>query len=297
MNQDQWEKIKNGAGFIAALDQSGGSTPKTLAAYGISENEYHSEAEMFALVHQMRARLITSPAFGGAEILGAILFARTMDSDIDGLPTADYLWQQKQVVPFLKIDQGLADEVGGVAMMKPIDNLTAVLRHAQSKNIFGTKMRSVIKAANPAGIKQIVEQQFDFSAQILAHDLMPIIEPEVDININDKVAAEKILRDELLTKLDQLDDAQQVMLKLTIPTIDNFYLDLVNHPRVLRVVALSGGYSQTVADAKLAHNDGLIASFSRALLEGLTVQQSAAEFDQTLARSISAIYQASTVKD
>lgn len=280
-------------GFIAALDQSGGSTPKALRLYGIEESAYANDEEMFGLIHEMRARIIKSPAFNGDKVMGAILFERTMDGDIDGVPTAEYLWKERSVVPFLKVDKGLADEENGVQLMKPMPDLDALLERAVAKGIFGTKMRSVINAANEEGIAAVVAQQFDVGRQILGHGLMPIIEPEVTISIADKAEAEDILLAEILKQLDALGHDKQVMLKLTLPEKANLYKPLVDHPRVMRVVALSGGYSRDDANAKLATNTGMIASFSRALTEGLSAQQSDAEFDAALAAAIDSIYQAS----
>lgn len=293
MNQTQLERMRTGKGFIAALDQSGGSTPKTLAVYGVSEQEYHNEAEMFAQVQQMRARIMTSPAFSGEYILGAILFAKTLEETVDGLLAADYLWERKQIVPFLKVDVGLAEEENGVQLMKANPELLALLEKARAKNIFGTKMRSLIKAANPVGIAKAVEQQFVLAKTILAQGLMPIVEPEVAIEIADKLEAEKILKEEIQKRLDELTPGEQVMLKLSLPSENNFYADVIADPRVLRVVALSGGYLQVEANEKLLLNQGMIASFSRALLENLTAQQTAVEFDQTLGNSVKAIYTAS----
>jgi fructose-bisphosphate aldolase, class I len=289
----QAEQMTSGKGFIAALDQSGGSTPKALALYGIGEDAYASEAEMFDLMHAMRARIIKSPAFTGDKIIGAILFEMTMEREIDGIPTAEYLWEKRGVVPFLKVDQGLAEADDGVRLMKPIPGLDALLDRAVAKGIFGTKMRSVIDAANPAGIAAIVDQQFLVGAQIEAHGLVPILEPEVTITISDKTEAEAILRGELLRHLDALPEGRKVMLKLSLPSEANFYAPLVGHPRVVRVVALSGGYSRDDANAILARNTGVIASFSRALTESLSAQQSDAEFDATLAATAESIYQAS----
>ncbi len=289
----QREKMRHGKGFIAALDQSGGSSPKALALYGVQKDAYASDAEMFDQIHAMRARICTSPAFGGDRILGAILFEMTMDRAIDGLPAAQYLWQQKQVVPFLKVDQGLAGDVDGCQLMKDIAGLDALLTRAVAAGIFGTKMRSVIGAANAAGIAAVVAQQFDIGAQILAHGLVPIIEPEVTISIADKAEAETLLRGALLAQLDAMQGEAQVMLKLSLPSVDNFYLPLVQHPRVMRVVALSGGYSRADANAVLARQTGIIASFSRALTEGLSAQQTSAEFDATLDAAIGSIYAAS----
>ncbi len=280
-------------GFIAALDQSGGSTPKALKLYGIPESAYSGEPDMYRLVHEMRARIIKSPAFTGDKVMGAILFERTMDGEIDGTPTAEYLWKQRGVVPFLKVDKGLADEVDGTQLMKAMPDLDKLLTRAVAKGIFGTKMRSVINAANPKGIAAVVAQQFEVGKQILSHGLMPIIEPEVTISIADKAQAEEILLSETLKQLDALPADKQVMLKLTLPTKTNLYLPLVKHPRVMRVVALSGGYSRDEANKILAANDGIIASFSRALTEGLSAQQSDAEFDASLAKAINDIFQAS----
>ena len=292
-NQKQTEQIRAAKGFIAALDQSGGSTPKALKLYGVEEDAYGSDAEMFDLIHQMRSRIIKSTAFTGDRIAGAILFEMTMDRDIDGVPTATYLWQERGVVPFLKVDKGLADEADGVQMMKPMPDLDALLEKAVSKGIFGTKMRSVINAASPSGIAAVVEQQFEIGKQILSHGLMPIIEPEVTISIADKAEAEDILLAEITKQLDALPEDKQVMLKLTLPEKANLYQPLVDHPRVLCVVALSGGYSREEANARLAQNKGMIASFSRALTEGLSAQQSDEDFDKTLATSIDSIFQAS----
>ena len=292
MNQDQLAKMRDGDGFIAALDQSGGSTPKALRLYGVSESEYSNDAEMFDLIHAMRSRMITSPAFNGERILGAILFEDTMDRQIEGRDTCDYLWSQKHVIPFLKVDKGLADEVNGAQVMKPIGGLDDLLGRALAKGVFGTKMRSVIKVADAAGVSAVVGQQFDIGKQILAAGLMPIIEPEVDINSPSKQEAEGLLKQAILDQLGTL-GGQQVMLKLTIPTEDDFYADVIAYPGVLRVVALSGGYTREDANARLARNHGMIASFSRALSEGLSAQQSAAEFDATLDASIASIAAAS----
>lgn len=294
MTSEMRQKIATGEGFIAALDQSGGSTPKALAQYGVAESEYSGDEAMFDKVHEMRTRIITSPAFSGDRILGAILFEGTMDREIEGRPTADYLWNVKQVVPFLKVDKGLADLADGAQLMKPMPELDALLERAVAKGIFGTKMRSVIKSADPVGVTAVVDQQFDIGEQILGHGLVPIIEPEVDINATDKAAAEILLKEQLKRRLAALADGQQVMLKLTIPDVDGFYSDLIADPKVLRVVALSGGYSREDANARLARNPGLIASFSRALVEGLSAQQSADEFDATLGTSADSIYAAST---
>lgn len=283
-------------GFIAALDQSGGSTPKALRLYGIPESEYSGEAEMYRLVHEMRARIIKSPAFTGEKVMGAILFERTMDGEIDGTPTAEYLWKKRGVVPFLKVDKGLVDEADGVQLMKAMPDLDALLTRAVAKGIFGTKMRSVINAANPKGIAAVVKQQFEVGKQILSHGLIPIIEPEVTISIADKAQAEEILLAEITKQLDALPADKQVMLKLTLPAKTNLYKSLVSHPRVMRVVALSGGYSRDEANKMLAANDGIIASFSRALTEGLSAKQSDAEFDAALGNAIDAIFQASRAK-
>lgn len=293
MNTAQAQKISTGKGFIAALDQSGGSTPKALEGYGIGKDAWKTDEEMFALMHAMRARIIKSPAFNGDRVIGAILFERTMDGDIDGKPVPAFLWENKGVAPFLKIDKGLAEAQDGVRLMKPMPDLEKLLDRAVAKGIFGTKMRSVIDAASPSGIAANVAQQFDYGRQILAKGLMPIIEPEVTISIPDKKEAEKILRDEILKNLDTLPAGQQVMLKLTIPSEANFYKPLIDHPKVMRVVALSGGYSREDANAMLAKNTGLIASFSRALSEGLSAQQSDAAFNGELEKTIKSIYDAS----
>jgi fructose-bisphosphate aldolase class I len=293
MNPQQREKMKSGKGFIAALDQSGGSTPKALTLYGIKPDAYSGDEEMFDLIHAMRSRIVTSPAFNGDRILGAILFEQTMDREIEGRGTADYLWSVKQVVPFLKVDKGLADEANGAQMMKAMPNLDGLLARATTKGIFGTKMRSVIKRADVKGVEDVVTQQFAIASQILAVGLVPIIEPEVDIHATDKEAAEKLLKTAILEQLDALDPARQVMLKLTIPSVDDFYTELLRHPKVLRVVALSGGYSRAEANERLARNHGVIASFSRALTEGLTAQQSDEEFNRALDASIGSIYKAS----
>lgn len=287
------EKVKAGKGFIAALDQSGGSTPKALRLYGIEETEYSSEAEMFDLIHEMRCRIITSPAFGGDRIIGAILFEMTMDRQVQGRDTAAYLWQEKQVVPFLKVDKGLADEADGAQVMKPIPGLDDLLARAKAKGVFGTKMRSVIKLADQAGVDAVVDQQFEIARQILATDLVPIIEPEVDIKSPQKAEAERLLKAGILGQLESLGDDEVVMLKLTLPEEDDFYQELVQHPKVLRVVALSGGYSRQEANERLARNHGVVASFSRALTEGLTAQQSDDEFNAALDTAIKSIYEAS----
>ena len=293
LNQQQLRQMKTHPGFIAALDQSGGSTPGALRLYGIKEGAWSNEDEMFAIVHQMRMRMITSPGFTGERIIGAILFENTMDRDIEEQPTADYLWNVKRVVPFLKVDKGLATEKDGVQLMKPMPALTALLEKAKAKRIFGTKMRSVIKQASEAGIKDIVNQQFELAAQIIAAELLPIVEPEVDIHCPEKAKAEALLKAAILEKLNQLPAGQLVMLKLTLPEQDNFYADFVKHPKVLRVVALSGGYSRDEANNRLRRNQGVVASFSRALAEGLSAQQSDAEFNAMLDKSIQSIFDAS----
>ncbi|WP_188204801.1 fructose bisphosphate aldolase [Desemzia incerta] len=293
MNQAQIDIIRNGNGFIAALDQSGGSTPKALSLYGVDEGSYSSEDEMFNLVHEMRTRIITSPAFSSNYILGAILFEQTMDRKIEDFYTADYLWEKKGIVPFLKIDKGLADESEGVQLMKPNPGLNDLLKRANERNIFGTKMRSLIKEPNKDGIHQVVDQQFEVAKQILHAGLVPIIEPEVNIYSEDKEKCESILKEEILTYLDQLEEHENVMLKLSIPTVSDFYVELIEHPRVLRVVALSGGYSREEANEKLRNNRGLIASFSRALSEGLYANQSDEKFDAVLMDSVKEIYEAS----
>lgn len=289
--------MKTQPGFVAALDQSGGSTPKALAAYGIKEGAWSNDDEMFAIVHQMRARIITSPSFDGDHILGAILFEGTMDRDIQGVPTADYLWNTKKIVPFLKIDNGLAPENNGVRLMKPMPQLPALLSKARAKRIFGTKMRSVINQASSSGINEIVNQQFEVAAQILAAGLVPIIEPEVDIHCPEKAKAEQSLKAALLVKLNSLPAEHLVFLKLTLPDQNDFYLDCVNHPKVVRVFALSGGYSRQEGNDRLRRNRGVVASFSRALVEGLSAQQSDAEFNALLDKAIGSIFAASTVKD
>jgi fructose-bisphosphate aldolase, class I len=292
-NEEQLQKMKTHPGFIAALDQSGGSTPHALALYGIKDHSWADDDEMFDLVHQMRTRVITSPSFTGERIIGAILFEDTMDREIKGEATADYLWIVKRVVPFLKVDKGLDVQKDGVQMMKPMPGLAPLLEKARSKRIFGTKMRSLIKQANPASIKKIVSQQFEFAKQIIAMDLIPIVEPEVDIHCPDKSAAETLLKAAILEKLNVLETGQQVMLKLTLPEQADLYADCVHHPRVVRVVALSGGYTREEADDRLRKNHGVVASFSRALLEGLSDKQTDAEFDTTLDASIRSIYGAS----
>ena len=291
MNQEQAQRMTNGKGFIAALDQSGGSTPKALAAYGIPADSYQGEDEMFNLVHQMRTRIITSPAFNKQHILAAILFEQTMDREIEGKKTGDYLWDVKGIVPFLKVDKGLAAEENGVQLMKPMPGLDDLLKRAVERHIFGTKMRSVIKKASHEGIKAIVDQQFEIGEKISRAGLVPIIEPEVDIHIADKAEAEAILKEEILKHLENVE--KPVMLKLSIPSKDNFYEELIRHPKVMRVVALSGGYSREEANELLARNHGLIASFSRALAEGLSAQQSDAEFNAMMKDSVDKIYAAS----
>lgn len=291
--EQQLEKIKTQAGFIAALDQSGGSTPKALGLYGITEDAWSNDEEMFTVVHQMRTRIITSPSFTGERILAAILFENTMDRDIEGRTTADYLWKVKNVVPVLKVDKGLAEEKDGVQIMKAMPGLNALLEKAKSKGIFGTKMRSVIKRANPAGVAAVVKQQFEVGRQIIEAGLVPIIEPEVDIHCPDKAEAEILLKTEILNELNQLGDGQLVMLKLTLPEEDNFYKDCIDHPNVLKVVALSGGYSREEANTKLSRNNNMVASFSRALAEGLSAKQSDDEFNAMLDASIEDICRAS----
>lgn len=295
MNNKQAEKMRNDKGFIAALDQSGGSTPKALLAYGVTEKEYDNDRDMFNLVHDMRTRIMTSPSFTSDHILAAILFEQTMDSKVLGKWTADYLWEEKQIVPLLKVDEGLADLKNGVQLMKPMENLDSLLDRAIERNIFGTKMRSVIKEANEEGIKEVVDQQFEVGKKIIAKGLVPILEPEVDINSKDKERIEKIMKEEILKHLNKLSKNEVVMLKLTIPTQDNLFEELINHPQVMRVVALSGGYSREVAVEALKRNPGLIASFSRAFVEGTNVDQSEEEFNTTLRNSIEEIYDASIV--
>ncbi|AKO97251.1 Fructose-1,6-bisphosphate aldolase [Marinovum algicola DG 898] len=292
-NDAMAKQMANKDGFIAALDQSGGSTPKALRLYGIEEDAYSGDEEMYGLIHEMRARIIKSPAFSGDKVIGAILFERTMDGDIDGTPTAEYLWDTCGVVPFLKVDKGLCEPTDGVKLMKAIPGLDALCARAVGKGIYGTKMRSVIDAANPAGITAIVSQQFEFGREIKANGLMPILEPEVTITIDDKAEAEAILRDEILKHLDKLPEGEQIMLKLSLPSEDNFYKPLIDHPKVMRVVALSGGYSRDEANTLLARNEGLIASFSRGLTEGLSAQQSDEDFNAMLGDAIDSIYQAS----
>lgn len=291
MNQKQFDQIKQGKGFIAALDQSGGSTPKALKTYGIDPSEYNGEDEMFRLVHEMRTRMMTSPAFKGDKIIGVILFERTMRGEVEGMPTADYVWEKKGIVPFLKVDKGLQEESNGVQLMKDFPQLDELLEDGVKYHIFGTKMRSVIKSANQEGIKANVDQQFEWAERILKHGLVPIIEPEVDIKAVDKKEAEAILKEELRKHLDKV--SAPVMFKLTLPTVDNFYQDLLSHPKLLRIVALSGGYTRKEANEKLALNHGVIASFSRALCEGLNAHQSDDEFNKLFAESIESVYQAS----
>jgi fructose-bisphosphate aldolase class I len=290
---DMLDKIRSDSGFIAALDQSGGSTPKALRLYGVMESEYNGDEEMFRKVHDMRTRIVTSKVFDGSRVLGAILFENTLDRDIAGKPSAEYLWQVKQVVPFLKVDKGLQDEVNGTQLLKPISNLNELLAKANEQNVFGTKMRSVIKLANAEGIEAVVAQQFDVAKQILAAGLIPIIEPEIDIHSPEKAAAEALLKAALLKHLDTLSNDQQVMFKVTLPETANFYHDLIGHPRLLKLVALSGGYSRDEANQRLSQNKGMIASFSRALTEGVSAQQSDAEFDRVLDATIESICQAS----
>jgi len=293
MDKSKIERMKTGKGFIAALDQSGGSTPKALAEYGIGKEAYSNESEMFDMVHEMRTRIITSKAFSKEKVLGAILFEQTMDRTIEGLPTADYLWDKRGVLPFLKVDKGLADLADGVQLMKPIDGLDALLKRAVEKHIFGTKMRSVIKEANPAGIKKVIDQQFEIGLKIASYGLVPIIEPEVDINSPEKAKCESLLKQEIHDHIQKLPKDTLIMLKLTIPTEADLYKEFVDHPQVVRVVALSGGYSREKANTLLAQNHGMIASFSRALAQDLRAQQSQAEFDVALGSAIDGIYSAS----
>jgi fructose-bisphosphate aldolase class I len=293
VTQKMLEKVRSGAGFIAALDQSGGSTPKALKLYGVEETAFSSDEEMFDLVHAMRSRIVTSQPFSGERVLGAILFENTLDRDVEGKSSSLYLWEEKQVVPFLKVDKGLAQESNGVQLMKPMPQLGDLLKKARAKDVFGTKMRSVVKLANAQGIKEVVAQQFEVGLQIVAAGLVPIIEPEVDINSAQKAQAEELLKEEILMQLNKLAKDQLVMLKLTLPEVDGFYQECIDHPNVVKVVALSGGYSRDVANQKLTANKGMIASFSRALTEGLTAQLSDEEFDQTLDAAIQGIYEAS----
>ncbi len=293
MDQEQQARIAAGTGFFAALDQSGGSTPTALEHYGVPDSAYHTDAEMFDLMQAFRARIIAAPAFTGDRILGAILFEQTMDRTVDGADTPRYLWERKHVVPFVKVDEGLADEAAGVRLMKPFTKLDGLLERANGKGVFGTKMRSFVSRADAGGIAAILDQQFGYGAQILGAGLVPILEPEVDIHSDQKQKAEDLLKEGILERLGAVPDGQQVMLKLSIPTVDDFYADLIAHPKVLRVLALSGGYSQQEADERLARNHGLIASFSRALTQDLSYQQTDAEFDRTLEQAITDIYAAS----
>jgi fructose-bisphosphate aldolase, class I len=293
VNDDMLDKVRTGQGFIAALDQSGGSTPKALKLYGIEEDAWTNDDEMFDLMHAMRTRIVTSPAFAGDKVLGAILFEQTMDREIGGTGSADYLWARKHVVPFLKVDKGLADLADGAQVMKPIPGLRELCERAVGLGVFGTKMRSVVQLANETGVNAVVDQQFELAKEILEVGLVPIIEPEVDIHSPEKQDAERLLRDRIVQHLDQLDDDQPVMLKLSIPTVDDFYADLIAHPKVLRVVALSGGYPRDEANERLARQHGMIASFSRALTEGLSAEQSDEQFNATLASTIDGIYAAS----
>ena len=293
MNDQQLDKIRTRDGFIAALDQSGGSTPKALRLYGIDESAYSGDDEMFSIVHEMRTRIVTSPSFGGDRILGAILFENTMDREIGGKPSARYLWQEKNVVPFLKVDKGLAAEADGVQMMKPMPELDPLLARAKENGVFGTKMRSAIKLANPAGVQAVVDQQFEIGRRIMEAGLVPIIEPEIDIHSPEKEQAEVLLKDALLAHLDALGPDRKVMLKLTLPERENFYAECVKHPNVLRVAALSGGYTREEANARMTRHNGVIASFSRALSEGLTAQQTDDEFNTMLDTSIASILEAS----
>ncbi len=293
MDQQQADKVRDGKGFIAALDQSGGSTPKALLLYGVGDDAYSNDEEMFDRIHEMRSRIVTSPSFSGERVLGAILFEATMDRQIDGRDAPDYLWSVKGVVPFLKVDKGLADEADGAQVMKPMPDLDALLARAVAKGVFGTKMRSVIKLADPAGVSAVVDQQFEVGRQILAAGLVPIIEPEVDIHSPDKAEAEALLKTAILAQLERLGTDDLIMLKLTLPEADGFYQELVEHPRVLRVVALSGGYARDDANDRLRRNPGVVASFSRALTEGLSAQQSDRDFDSALDGSVGSIYEAS----
>jgi fructose-bisphosphate aldolase class I len=296
MDTLQLQQMRTKPGFVAALDQSGGSTPKALSSYGIKQDAWSNEAEMFALVHQMRTRIVTSPSFTGERILGAILFENTMDSDIEGQPSADYLWNVKRVVPFLKVDQGLEAEKSGVQLMRPMPNLATLLTRAKAKRIFGTKMRSFVKQANQEGIQEIVNQQFEAARQIIAADLVPIIEPEIDIHCPEKAKAEGLLKAALVEKLNELPVSQLVFLKLTLPEQNDFYAECVTHPKVVRVLALSGGFSREEGNNRLRRNHGIVASFSRALVEGLSVHQSEAEYNALLDESIQSIFEASTIK-
>ena len=291
--EQQLLKVRSQDGFIAALDQSGGSTPKALLAYGVEESEYSGDDAMFAKVHEMRTRIMTTPAFNGDRILGAILFENTMDREVSGHSTSDYLWNAKRIVPFLKCDKGLADEADGAQIMKPMPGLDDLLKRAKGLGVFGTKMRSVVKSANAAGVKAVVDQQFEVGAQIVGHGLVPIIEPEVDIHSDSKADSEKMLRDAIMEHLDKLSNGTQVMLKLTLPEEDNFYAPCIAHKNVLRVVALSGGYSRDESNARLSRNNAMIASFSRALSEGLNAKQSDEEFDAMMNTTIQSIFEAS----
>jgi fructose-bisphosphate aldolase, class I len=291
---EMFEHVKNDSGFIAALDQSGGSTPKALLLYGVDQSQYSNDQEMYDRIHEMRTRIIKSPSFNGERVLGAILFENTMDRDIDGLGSAEYLWSKKGVVPFLKVDKGLAEEADGVQVMKPIPGLDELLERAVKAGVFGTKMRSVISRADKAGVEAVVDQQFEIARQIIGHGLVPIIEPEVDIHSETKGEAEELLRASILEHLDQLQPDEQVMLKLSIPSVDDFYRPLIEHPNVVRLVALSGGYPRDEANQRLARNHGMIASFSRALTEGLTAQMSDVDFDEALAKTIDEIFAASS---
>ncbi len=293
MNEQQLHKVRDDAGFIAALDQSGGSTPKALGLYGVDESAFSNDEEMFDLIHQMRSRIMTSPAFTGERVLGAILFEMTMDRQVEGQDTSAYLWEQKSVVPFLKVDKGLEDEVNSAQIMKPMPDLGSLLDRANEKGVFGTKMRSVVKMANPDGVKAVVDQQFEVGRRIIDAGLVPIIEPEIDINSSEKAAAEELLNAAILDELNQLNPEQLVMLKLTLPETDNFYSELVAHRNVVRVVALSGGYSRDEANARLSRNSGVVASFSRALSEGLNAGQSDDEFNSMLDATVQSIYEAS----
>jgi fructose-bisphosphate aldolase class I len=293
LDQEQFEKVKRGDGFIAALDQSGGSTPKALRLYGVEESSYSNDDEMFTLIHEMRARIVTSPAFNGDRVLGAILFEQTLDREIGGRAASDYLWAEKNVVPFLKVDKGLADEADGVQLMKPMPDLDNLLDRALEQSVFGTKMRSVVKLADPKGIEGIVEQQFEIGQRIAERGLVPILEPEIDIKSPQKAEAEALLRDHIMKRLEEAPDGSDLMFKLTLPEEDNFYSDLVEHPKVVRVVALSGGYSRDEANARLSRNKGVVASFSRALTADLSVDQSDEEFNAALEAAIESIYAAS----
>lgn len=295
MNQEQFQRMKEAKGFIAALDQSGGSTPKALRNYGVGEDQYKNEDEMFDLVHAMRTRIMTNPSFVNEKILGAILFKETMERQVEGKLTADYLWEEKQIIPFLKVDSGLAELNQGVQLMKPMPELNKLLDRAVERSIFGTKMRSVIKEYNEEGIKAIIAQQFEIGLQILEKGLVPILEPEVDIHAEDRAKIEGLVKEEILKGLDKLPEGKEVIFKLTIPEVENFYKEIIDHKKVVRVVALSGGFSRKDANEKLTKNKGLIASFSRALTEGLNVDQTDEEFTELLSSSIDSIYQASII--